>query len=479
MTPFHDATSTLGNPEANTVGLLLAQAAEITLILDAQGVVIDRAINGQRLEEEGCADWLGQRWLDIVTVESHTKISALLEEALAGTPGRARQVNHPSPGGGDLPVTYTAVQLPAGARGRVVAFGRDMRPAAILQQRMVNAQQAMERDYWRLRDAETRFRLLFQMGTDAMLIIDAATQKITEANPAAMELFGATTATLVGSAFPLGFDAAGLQAAQSQLAQARAGRTGGDVRVHLARGDGEVSLGASMFRQDNASMCALRLTRILAADAPVTPDAAAAATLAKVQLRLTQALPDCLVLTDLEGAVQWCNAAFGMLAQLPDADQARGQSLGRWLGRTGVDMSVLVSNLRQRGAVRLFGTTLRGEQGALAEVEISAVLLTHASQTFLGFAIRDIERRIATDTRRSRELPQSVGHLTELVGRVPIKEIVGETTDVIEQLCIEAALGLTQDNRAAAAELLGLSRQSLYVKMRRFGLGDLMSESGS
>ena len=186
-----------------------------------------------------------------------------------------------------------------------------------------------------------------------------------------------------------------------------------------------------------------------------------------------------LVLTDMEGAIQWCNAAFGMLAQLPDADQARGQSLGRWLGRTGVDMSVLVSNLRQRGAVRLFGTTLRGEQGALAEVEISAVLLTHASQTFLGFAIRDIERRIATDTRRSRELPQSVGHLTELVGRVPIKEIVGETTDVIEQLCIEAALGLTQDNRAAAAELLGLSRQSLYVKMRRFGLGDLMSESGS
>lgn len=479
MTPFQDTTNTLGSPASDTVGLLLAQAAEITLILDAQGVVIDRAINGQRLEEEGCTNWLGQAWLDIVTVESRPKISALLEEALAGTPGRPRQVNHPSPNGGDLPVSYTAVQLPAGASGRIVAFGRDMRPAAILQQRMVNAQQAMERDYWRLRDAETRFRLLFQMGTDAMLIIDASTQKITEANPAAMELFGATTAALVGSVFPLGFDAAGLQAAQAQLAQARAGRGSGDVRVHLARGDGEVSLTASMFRQDNASMCALRLTRIMAADAPVAPDAAAAATLAKLQLRLTHALPDCLVLTDLEGGIQWCNAAFGMLAQLPDADQARGQSLGRWLGRTGVDLSVLVSNLRQRGAVRLFGTTLRGEQGALAEVEISAVLLTHGSQTFLGFAIRDIERRIAGDSRRSRELPQSVGHLTELVGRVPIKEIVGETTDVIEQLCIEAALGLTQDNRAAAAELLGLSRQSLYVKMRRFGLGDLVSENGS
>jgi DNA-binding protein Fis len=29
---------------------------------------------------------------------------------------------------------------------------------------------------------------------------------------------------------------------------------------------------------------------------------------------------------------------------------------------------------------------------------------------------------------------------------------------------------LTQNNRASAAEMLGLSRQSLYVKLRRFGM---------
>jgi DNA-binding NtrC family response regulator len=49
---------------------------------------------------------------------------------------------------------------------------------------------------------------------------------------------------------------------------------------------------------------------------------------------------------------------------------------------------------------------------------------------------------------------------------------VREATDVIERLCIEAALKLTDDNRASAAEMLGLSRQSLYVKLRRYGLGD-------
>jgi len=44
---------------------------------------------------------------------------------------------------------------------------------------------------------------------------------------------------------------------------------------------------------------------------------------------------------------------------------------------------------------------------------------------------------------------------------------------MIEKLCIEAALEITGDNRASAADILGLSRQSLYAKLRRYGLGEL------
>jgi DNA-binding NtrC family response regulator len=47
---------------------------------------------------------------------------------------------------------------------------------------------------------------------------------------------------------------------------------------------------------------------------------------------------------------------------------------------------------------------------------------------------------------------------------------------MIERLCIEAALELTDDNRASAAEMLGLSRQGLYSKLRRHGMGDLDGE---
>jgi DNA-binding NtrC family response regulator len=37
-------------------------------------------------------------------------------------------------------------------------------------------------------------------------------------------------------------------------------------------------------------------------------------------------------------------------------------------------------------------------------------------------------------------------------------------------MCIETAIELTGNNRAAAAEMLGLSRQSLYVKLHKLGI---------
>jgi DNA-binding protein Fis len=36
---------------------------------------------------------------------------------------------------------------------------------------------------------------------------------------------------------------------------------------------------------------------------------------------------------------------------------------------------------------------------------------------------------------------------------------------------------MTGDNRASAAEMLGLSRQSLYVKLRRYGLAEFGADN--
>jgi transcriptional regulator PpsR len=466
-----NAQESLGSLDARTVGALLGAAGDIALVVDADGVVHDAAIHSDELAEHlpSRAIWLGRPWVDCVTVESRPKILTLLRAALDKAPLRQIHVNHLSPGGGDLPVQYAAVLIDG--TGRLVAIGHDLRQQAQLQQRLVDAQQSMERDYLRLRHIETRYRLLFEMSSEAVLVLDAATLKTVEANPIARGLLGAGGKPLPGAAFPEFFDHEGGQAVLALLAIARGAGRADDARARLIVDNREVLVSASLFRQDNASLFLVRLL-------PAQPGLEAGGVSAsRFRLLLgVESAPDGIVVTDTEGRVVRANTAFLDLVQLASQEQVRGVSLEQWFGRSGVDLGVLRAKLAQWGSVRLFATTLRGAYGATADVEISAVSISADGDGFYCFAIRDVGRRLAPDSRVGRELPRSVEQLTELIGRTSLKDLVREATDMIERLCIEAALEMTNDNRASAAELLGLSRQSLYLKLRRHGLGDLDPE---
>ena len=79
------------------------------------------------------------------------------------------------------------------------------------------------------------------------------------------------------------------------------------------------------------------------------------------------------VVTDPERRILTANPAFLDLAQLATEEQARGEPLDRWVGRPGVDVEALVSNMREHGSVRRFSTIVRGQYGSHEDVEISAV----------------------------------------------------------------------------------------------------------
>jgi transcriptional regulator PpsR len=308
------------------------------------------------------------------------------------------------------------------------------------------------------------------MSSEAVLIVDSVTQKTLEANPAAVALLTQGGKQLSGQMFFDLFDSQSRPAIEALLTLVRAAGRAEDVAAKSAGDDRELLVSAVLFRQDNAS---LFLIRVVAAATPLVP---AVSNMKTMFLKTIEVGPDGFALTSPDGRILAVNAAFLDMAQLATEEQARGGSLDQWLGRSGVDMNVMIATLRQRGTVSLFATTLRGEYGESTDVEISAVSVMNGGQTCYGFVIRNIGRRIPADSRIGRDLPRSVDQLTELIGRVPLKDLVREATDMIERLCIQAALELTGDNRASAAELLGLSRQSLYVKLRRHGLGDLAGE---
>ncbi|BBF91518.1 transcriptional regulator PpsR [Blastochloris tepida] len=473
MTPvsrFKTPEKSLGGLDTLGAAKLIAAAADIALIVNREGVIEDVSFGSEDLQKEGLGQWLGQKWIDTVSLESRPKVEQLLKEAAAGANPRWREISHPAPRGTNLLVRYSTVRL--GDDGRAVAIGRDLRTIASLQQRLVAAQQSMEREYARLRHAETRYRLLFHLAAEAVLIVDVSTQKIVEANPAAAQLLGVPAGRLVGRPITELFESSGATAVQNLLVAVRGAGWADDVRARLADGGQEFSVSASIFRQENASHFLIRLSSLHNEPGPGLSRARSKL------LKVVDSLPDALVVTGPDHAILDANPAFLDMAQLATEEQARGEPLDRWLGRNTVDFNVLMANLREYGSVRNFSTVVHGEFGSIEDVEISAVAVNAGDQPCFGFMIRHARRPETGEAAGEKQLPRSVEQLTSLVGRVSLKELVRETTDVIERLCIEAALTHTGDNRASAAQMLGLSRQSLYAKLRRFGMGDLGPEEG-
>jgi transcriptional regulator PpsR len=471
---FSSAKKWLTDLDSETASRLITVASDVALVVsDAEeGVIRDVSFGNDELAGELTDKWVGKPWAETVTADSRHKVEALLRDSTAKGMPRWRMVNHRSNSGADLPVLYAAIQV--NGAGQVVAFGRSMQPMATLQQQLISTQQSMELEYLKLRQTEARHRLLFQVSSEAVLIVDAATRKILEANPAAGKLLGEVSKRLVGRLFPEGFDESSSQALHGLMGAVRAtGRTH-DVKVRSADGAREFVTSASLFREERASFFLIRLTDLNAGRVTAT-----APTQHSKVLEIVASAPEGFVVTDLGGRILYANRAFLDLAQLATEEQSRNEPLERWLGRPGVDFNLLTAQLREHGSLRMFATQLRGEYGSSSDVEIYAVSVVDGEEPCFGFTIRDVGQRMTFERQGNRDKPRSVAQLTELVGRVPLKDLVRESTDMIEKLCIEAALEITGDNRASAAEILGLSRQSLYAKLRRYGLGELTAaESG-
>lgn len=485
---FSRDDGSIGPLTAEDASRVIAAAADVALIVGPDGIVQDCAFRTSELENavEDAGSWAGRRWADTVTVESRQKAEALLESALQDSEPHPRHLNHPAAlEGSDIAIEYSTVR--ANRDGSVIAFGRDLRRLATLQQRLVDAQQAVERDYASLRQAQARYRGLFQTAPEPLMVVDAQSLRVTEANPAALTLIEQGRRSLGASVLDLLHpdDRAGAQRLLVNMRQA-GGPQSMAVRLNPASGDkpggdklassaasspsGSVTLDVTMLMEDKTAVLVVRLT--------TAPTAATtkADNVSDVNQRLLTAFeqaPDGFVLTTPEGALINANATFIGMAQLGSLARAQGRSIENWIGQSGVDTEVLLANLKQRGVVRLFATSIRGEMGNSQDVEISANAVTLDGQQCFSFVIRDIGRRLTTArSQPPRAMPRSIEQLTELIGRVSMKELVRDAIDVIERLCIESALELTGNNRASAAEMLGLSRQSLYVKLRRYGLSD-------
>lgn len=438
---------------------------DITLLLDLKGV-IQRVSLSNEVSGEEAQSWLGRPWIETADAAASDKIRRIVEEARSEGLSAFRQVNQRFPSGRELPIEYTTIRL--GGRAGLLAVGRNLQAVAELQSRLIAAQQAMERDYWKLREVETRYRLLFDTSNEAVLLVRAGDLGIVEANPMAIRALGLAPhgRDLLHEVAP-----ADREPFQSMLQRVREQGRAPGILVHLGPEQRSWLVRATPVVAEPGYVFLLQLSPVGAA-----LPAAESELLPRLGPLLEQ-LPDALVLVDRQGIVHWANRAFLDLVQCPVPRAVLGERLGRWLDRPGADLDVVLAALDRNGTVRGLSSALRGELGSEVEVEISGALEAAPGGQRLLLVLRELGWR-------PREVPleRAVDPLPALdptPGRVPLQQLVREAVEQLERQYILASLERTGGNRTAAAALLGLSRQSLYAKLERYGLDRGSSGNGA
>lgn len=446
------------------LGGIIASAADIALVISDVGEILSVLVNPEHDAHGKLVHWEGRDIREVLTRESQSKIDRLLEGMGVGSDvAPAIEVNHAENGTWEFPIRYTFHHV--GPDGALLMLGRDLRPVAEMQQQLVRAQLALERDYEAHREFDTRYRVLLETTREALVFVAVSTGRIADINSAAAALFGARRDELGGQ--PIDSLFASDRSSEADLLDrlASAAMTDGVASVPqiLGQTGRPVAVHPSLFRAGGERMFLLRIEPQGSDDIPVDELTENLATLYNTG-------PEAIVFTDRDGVIRAANESFLTLADVALPALAKGKSLADFLARGGVDLKVLVDNATRTGQMRLYATRVLSAYGSQVAVEISATYLNDRANPCIVFVMRDASRAEALRKSGAGMSEAGVKSVMELVGSASLKDIVAETTDVVEKMCIETAVELTRNNRVAAAEMLGLSRQSLYVKLRKYGL---------
>ncbi len=453
---------------------IVTTAADLAIVLDTGGTVKSVITNPLNPTLGRLDHWKDRDIREFMAEDSLPKLETQLEAYRQGRKAKAEaiEVNHCDNANWEFPIRYTIHKT--NSPDIVLMLGRDLRPIAELQHRLVKAQLALEKDYETHRDYETRYRVIMEAARDAFALVDVSSGRILDVNSAAGQLLGEEPDTLAGGAFTQEFDGRRRGEFIEGLVLAASDETATHVTVRSRRSKKELVIHPIVFR---AAGDKILLCRMEAAEAAET----VATDVSQILSALYRDGPDAVVFTDAHGIIRSANDAFLSLTDAGQVADVKGKSLGDFLARGSVDLKVLIDNATRHGKMRLYSTRLEGAYGSQLTVEMSATRMTGGAGNGFGFVLRDTSRlEVMREPSASAE-PAAPGgngpmsddamrNVMDLVGSAPLKDIVSATTDVVEKMCIETAVELTNNNRVAAAEMLGLSRQSLYVKLRKYGL---------
>ena len=464
---MHDRVRVGVLPAPSRIERIIEQFADIAIALDRDGTVKGISVSPDS-PYLGCLDhWVGRDFRDFLSDDSRSKFEDRMATVLSDPEAvvRPMELNHVDNANWEFPIRYTLHD--AGEDNGILLLGRDMQPFADLQQRLVREQMARERDLERFRGVETRYRVVYDAAATPMVTVDPESGRAIDMNRAAMDLLGVKTDNLSATAFAQCFEGRRKGEFGEALKAAATADAAGGVSAVVRRNAREVRLLPEFFRASGEVSMLVRIETL-------SDEEGTGRELSRSLARLYEFTPDAVVLTDAKGVIRDANEGFLRITDAAQLRDVEGRSIADFLARGSVDLKLILEALEKSGKVKGYAAQIESVVGMHATVDISAARLRGRTDRGIGFVIRDVTTAQARSVAEAGAAvsEEAMANVMDLVGTASLKELVSATTDVVEKLCIETAVRLTDNNRVAAAEMLGLSRQSLYVKLRKYGLID-------
>ncbi len=438
---------------------MVSLGGDIALVIDDQGVV-------QRVDQRASTPlacnahtWIGHPWIETVTQECKGKVESLMAEASTTRATRKREVNHCASDGASVPVAYTAMRL--GARGPILAVGRDLGISAALQQKFMGAQKEMERHYAHARQAEARYRLLFQVATDAVIVVDGSTLNIIEANQSASELFDVSLGQVVGRNAAFGFERHSRDIVMAALASALKNGQSTETRAQLMGRVSSTSVTATPFRVLDSQQLLVRIR--------TTEQLGTSANLGATLARLVDSATDGVAVTDVDGGVLVANPAFLKLVQASTEGLVRGRPLSDWISLPNEPFAELLARVSREGMTGYVASQVLSLDAIVKPIEVAATLLSEIDPPCIGFSIRLVPSPSGEIAVAVEPMQAAVQVLCDQVGSAALPELMRRASEMLQRNFIRMAMERAGADLNKAATMLGINRQQL----------DLLNQSAS
>ena len=432
---------------------------DITLAVDGQGVIRDAA-SAETLASEALESWQGVPWKDILTHELCDRVPGGGAGDTDESQSSCFTVKQRFPSGREFLIEYTTVKL--GKKAGFIAIGRSLQAISELQSRLALVKQEQERDYWKLREIETRYRGLLEASAEAVALVRVGNMRVVEANVAATKSLG----LVPGGEFHLDLPDRDRKAFDAVLEAVRLTGRAPSIALHLI-GDAHWSLRGSIISSEAGAYYLFQMSPLAETkDSLPLREANRASERFSIE-SFVKRMPDGFAVIDYQGELKIANHTFLDLVQVGVESAVLGQNIKRWLPQPGAGISVVLDLVERHGSVHALRATLAGELGGSTEVEISAASDQVNKAGLIGLVLRDVTLRASSVETAPRMLAVS-----KEASDAPLGNVIKSSIETIERTRIADALAQTGGNRTLAAKRLRLSRQSLHTKLRKYRLGN-------